>query len=61
MHSNVYVLNACERFERKTLLYELSFVELVFTGLKSNRTNKTNNKNPFECILTTDKIRSNGN
>ena len=47
--------------QSKKLFYELNFVELVFTGLKSNRTNKTNNQNPFECILMTDKIRSNGN
>ena len=39
---------------------KLSFAEFVVTGLKSNRTNKTNNQNPFERILRTDKIRSNG-
>ena len=38
----------------------MSFVEFIVIGLKSNRTNKTNNQNPSECILTTDKIRSNG-
>ena len=35
-------------------------MESVVTGLKSNRTNKTNNQNPFECILTKEKICLNG-
>ena len=38
----------------------LSFVEFIVTGFKSNRTSKTNNQNPFECILTTNKTRFNG-
>ena len=41
-------------------LSHLGFAEFVVTGFKSNRINKTNNQNPFERILTTDKIRSNG-
>ena len=38
----------------------IEFCRIRSYRLKSNRTNKTNNQNPFERILTTDKIRSNG-
>ena len=41
------------------IFFYFFFVEFVVTGLKSNRTNKTNNQNLFECTLMTDKIRSN--
>ena len=39
---------------------QLSFAEFVVTGFKSNGTSKTNNQNPFECTLATNKIHSNG-
>ena len=47
-------------FMRLLFKIQLSFAEFVVTGLKSNRTSKTNNQNPFKRILTTDKIRPNG-